>query len=75
MVVIGIIRGTDQISRNGISEKDAYDAVLFAVGVVLVESYHDKCVVHEVLVGEEGFEEFPRPSSCYSHGSVMSCTP
>jgi hypothetical protein len=74
MVVEVIVSGSDKFVRNGVTNEDSENIVLDRVGLVLIEGDHNKSVVHEAFVGEEGSKEALKPRTSNGGRRVMTIT-
>lgn len=72
VVVVVIIGGAHEVIRDGVTKKDAEDAVLDSVGLVLVEGDEDEGIVHEMLVVQQRGQEGLQPLASNSDGGVMA---
>lgn len=72
VVVVLRIGGANELLGNGVTEKDAKDLVLQSVGVALIKSDKDKCVLHEVVVVEKRLQEVASPGASSGDTSVVA---
>lgn len=60
VVEVGISR-SNKLSRDGVAEENAEDAVLDGVGLILIKGNENQSVFHEFRVGKERLQEGAEP--------------
>jgi hypothetical protein len=71
VVEVGV-GGSNKVLWDCIAEEDTEDTVLDGVGLVLIESDEDHCVLHEVLVCQQRLQEVTQPLPGYGDRRVMA---